>query len=77
MSFRAKFTVNSITDFGPNYQGKTVTMSPVYSDSKEDRSFALYTPSATLTMTVDNPVVMEELKIGTTFYVDFTPVDAA
>lgn len=40
----------------------------------EDRRFSLHTPSAQLTMYVDNPAVAFEP--GATYYLDFTPVES-
>lgn len=52
---------------------KVYTFQAQYSDSKEDNSFAKYTPSAKFEMTIDNPEVQAQLKLGETYYVDFTP----
>jgi hypothetical protein len=41
--------------------------------SDEDNSFARWTPSAELTMTVNNPALLGKYKSGDKFYVDFTP----
>jgi len=41
--------------------------------SGEDNSFARWTPSAELTMTVNNPELLGKFKAGDKFYVDFTP----
>lgn len=39
----------------------------------EDNSFALWTPSAELSMSITNPALVGQFKEGDTFYVDFTP----
>ena len=41
----------------------------------EDNTFALFTPSADMSMTVTNPALVGTFKVGDTFYVDFIPVD--
>ncbi|WP_204367562.1 hypothetical protein [Janthinobacterium sp. HH01] len=43
--------------------------------SDEDNSFARWTPSAELTMTINNPDLLGKFKVGDKFYVDFTPAD--
>jgi len=40
--------------------------------SDENNSFAKWTPSATLQLTVTNPALIGTLDIGTEYYVDFT-----
>jgi len=43
--------------------------------SDEDNTFAKFTPSANLTMLVNNPNLKEVINVDDTFYVDFTRVD--
>lgn len=43
--------------------------------SDEDNSFARWTPSAHLTMTIQNPALWGKFKYGDKFYVDFTPAE--
>ena len=75
MIIRAKFTVTGVMDNGSH---KTVHMEPRYDDSiEEDRRFYNATPWGKMEMTIDNPVALEQFKIGQAFYADFTPVDAA
>lgn len=40
--------------------------------SDENNSFAKWTPSADLTMTINNPALVGKFQPGQTFYVDFT-----
>lgn len=40
----------------------------------EDNSFALFTPSASMSMTITNPALVGTFKVGDMFYVDFIPV---
>ena len=44
--------------------------------SDEDNSFAKWSPSISLVMTVANPALFGKLIPGAAFYVDFTPVEA-
>lgn len=41
----------------------------------EDNTFARYTPSGSLTLTVNNPDLLGKILPGQKFYVDFTPAD--
>ena len=42
--------------------------------SDEDNTFAKYSPSVELRMTVANPALLDAFKPGQVFYLDFTPV---
>jgi hypothetical protein len=41
--------------------------------SDEDNTFAKFSPSVNLTMTIANPALFGTLEPGAAFYVDFTP----
>lgn len=41
--------------------------------SDEDNSYARWSPSASLTITIANPNLWGKFKVGDKFYVDFTP----
>jgi hypothetical protein len=79
---RAKFTVSEIVEktYGTekyNSTQKTIILTAQY-DPKiiaEDVSFQKATPSGRMEMQIDNPVAIERMPLGKTFYVDFTPVD--
>ncbi|NVM77483.1 hypothetical protein FHW83_003301 [Duganella sp. SG902] len=43
--------------------------------SDEDDNFTRWTPSAELTVTVNNPALLGKFKAGDQFYVDFTPAE--
>lgn len=77
VTMRAKMKVDNIQEF-TNCEVLTfraVCKSEAYPDdgSDENNTFALWTPSATLTMTVNNPALHGQFIIGQEFYVDFTP----
>ena len=73
MAVRAKMTVQSITDFGPN-TGKQVKFVTAYDPTiPEDVAFTKATPYGEILMNVDNPAALDQLAIGEAFYVDFTP----
>ena len=40
----------------------------------EDQRFQKATPWGECVLQIDNPAVLEQLKPGTSFYIDFTPV---
>lgn len=43
--------------------------------SDENNTFAKFSPSVNLTMTIANPALFGKLEPGAVFYVDFTPAD--
>lgn len=43
--------------------------------SDENNTFARWTPSATLRMSITNPALFGAFKVGDQFYVDFTRAD--
>ena len=74
---RAKFRVVAVTEHAYSADARTIKLEPQYDDSiPEDRRFAQSTPSGELSMYVNNPAAVEELKIGKFFYLDFVPVEA-
>lgn len=74
MAVRAKFRCYSVEDFGPtaarSYKFNAATDK---AGIPEDQQFTKYTPSANLTIAVDNPNVVFEP--GKEYFVDFTPVE--
>jgi len=73
---RAKMQVSQVTDFGGNNQ--QVKMAPVCSKAfgpngeSEDNSYARWSPSGSLELTITNPDLKDKIKPGQKFYVDFT-----
>lgn len=41
----------------------------------ENNTFATWTPSASLEMSITNPALIGKYDVGDTFYVDFTPCE--
>lgn len=77
---RAKFQVESVTDYGSQYPGhvaKRVKLNAVYSHEKntEDNQFSSATPSGTLEMMISNPNATDFLKPGKKYYLDFTEAE--
>jgi len=72
---RAKFKVNSITDFG--YGSKEAKLSAVYSVDKntEDNQFSEATPSGELKMMISAKGAQDFLQVGKSYYLDFQQAD--
>jgi len=78
-TMRAKLRITNVETFGSaeRLTFAAVCKSSAYpaDGSDEDNSFAMWTPSASLTMTVNNPALAGKFAIGQKFYVDFTPAE--
>jgi hypothetical protein len=75
--FRAKFWVTQIVPNGEG-RGSTVYLGTQYDpEVPEDQRFATATPSGYMQMLVTNPVVLDQLKVGQVFYVDFSEAKPA
>lgn len=79
-TMRAKFQVSNVEKFEgcERVSFRAVGKSGAYpaDGSDEDNSFAKWTPSAELTMTITNPALHGQFEVGQKFYADFTPADA-
>jgi hypothetical protein len=85
---RAKMKLNSVDRThegkdGDSYRSIAIRMSAVSKadayppdGSDENNSFARWSPSADLSMTIANPSLFDKLKEGATFYVDFSEAPA-
>lgn len=75
---RAKLYVQSITR---HEKSETLKFSAVSAKSypndgtDENNTFAKWTPSANLEMTITNPELIGKFNPGQQFYVDFTPAE--
>lgn len=77
---KAKFWVKSVQH---HYQGLSgadihaeVTLAPCYGtypggDSEENKSFAKWTPSGEIRMSITNPAAIEFFELGKPYYIDF------
>lgn len=82
-TMRAKMQVHGVQEFkdaSGNVTQENLILYPVAKDgaypsdgSDEDNSFARWTPSGELKLTIQNPALIGKLPIGSRFYVDFTP----
>lgn len=74
-AMRAKLQIGSITQHGTS---ETVAFHAVAASSypadgsDEDNTFAKFSPSATLSITIANPALLGQFKPGQKFYADFT-----
>jgi hypothetical protein len=78
MKVRGKFKVQSVRNHATCGDGVVyaeVVMSAEYSGTPEDNSYSKATPTASLTMAVTVPEVVDTFKPGAYFYVDFTPIE--
>lgn len=74
MTVRAKFRVNSITQYEAG--SSKVTLTPVTSGSPENELFYKWTPSGTIELSTLNESAAAQFKVGTEMYVDFTRASA-
>lgn len=73
---RGKFKVVEVAQMSYSSTARRIVLQPEYDSSiPEDQKYAQATPSGRIEMTVDNPPAAEQLALGQTFYVDFTPVE--
>lgn len=77
---RAKLQIRSVSG---NATSETLALGPVCpkggypaDGTDENNSFARWTPHADLRMTIQNPALIGQFKVGDVFYVDFTPAEA-
>lgn len=73
---RAKMKVSKVEQFETceNLTFNAVCKSGSYPEdgSDEDNTFAKFTPTAELKMSITNPALLGKIKPGQKFYVDFT-----
>lgn len=79
-SMRAKMKITKLDKLGDSMEELSFTAvgkDGIYpSDgTDEDNTFALYTPSAELKMTINNPQLIDKYKEGDIFYVDFLKIN--
>jgi hypothetical protein len=82
---RAKFQVQSVASHlghdGAKYH-EVLGMAPVCKTGAypadgldEDNTFAKWSPSGSLSLTITNPALWDQFKPGQKFYIDFTPAE--
>ena len=76
-TMRAKMQVQKITKYD-NHTQETIEMSPVSAipfgpnGESEDNTFARWTPSGSLSLSITNPALHGKFTVGQKFYLDFT-----
>lgn len=70
-TMRAKMSVTSVQRFAAN--NEIVQFNAVSSGTPEDNTYSKYTPSASVSITITNPTLLDKFIPGCTYYVDFTP----
>lgn len=84
MKMRAKIQINSVTvtkDENDKTTHEVVKANPVSNKpfnpdgESEDNSFARWTPSGSVELTITNPDLFGKFVAGQKFYVDFTPAE--
>jgi len=75
----AKFRITSVVKLSDQLDELTfmaVTSKPFDQDgNSEDNSFARWTPSGELKMTISNPNLIGKFQVGQAFYLDFSPAE--
>jgi hypothetical protein len=74
---RAKMQVQSVTKQGETQESismSAVTGNKAYGPQgeSEDNTYARYTPSGSLSLTINNPALVGKFSVGQKFYLDFT-----
>lgn len=84
-TMRAKFQIHSVA-FNLDHKGEkaseTLGMSPVCKSGgypedglDEDNTYAKWSPSGSLSLTITNPALWGQFKPGQKFYLDFSPAE--
>jgi len=82
-SMRAKMVLQSIKKYPEegvstqeNLSFMAIAKSEAYPEDggDEDNTYAKFTPSASVNLTVCNPALLGQFAVGEKYYVDFTPV---
>lgn len=69
----AKFKVGSVTDFGNS--NIEANLSAVTNTSEENKTFSIYTPSATVKMHITNPNALDFFEAGEEYICTFTKAE--
>ena len=65
----AKFKVGSVVDFGNN--NKEANLSAVTNTSEENKTFSIYTPSASVRIHITNPEALDFFEAGEEYICEF------
>lgn len=75
---RAKFQVNKVEQFqGSDRITANAVASKAYpaDGTDEDNTYAKFSPSGDLTLTIANPTLIGKIEPGQKYYLDFTPAE--
>ena len=73
---RAKFRVEAITPGNiTDGVGKSITLTPVTTGSKENEEFYRWTPGGNILLSTVNEAAASQFEIGKEYYVDFTAAE--
>lgn len=79
VTMRAKFQVNKVERFAgqDRITCNAVARSSGYPEdgSDEDNTYAKFSPSGELSLTIANPALVGKINPGQKYYLDFTPAD--
>lgn len=80
MSIRAKFHCTNVSNSGHSTNGaavktsEQVTLHAVYGkEGTDNATWAKYTPSGSLSLTIDNPEAWGQFEVGEEYFIDVTP----
>lgn len=83
-AMRAKFKINYIDRRHIDQGQETLYLNPVSKStsypadgSDEDNTYAKFSPSGMLSLTIANPALIGKFEVGETYYLDFTMVGPA
>ena len=81
-AMRAKFYITGIEQFGEPVSQERVNFSAVGKSNgygadglDDDNTYARYSPSGSLSLTIANPALLGKFAAGEKFYLDFTPAE--
>lgn len=77
-TMRAKFEVNKVERFATIdrvFLNAVAAKSYPADGSDEDNTYAKFSPSGTLELSIANPALLGVIEPGKKFYLDFTPAD--
>jgi len=78
VTMRAKMQVNKVEQFAESetvYLNAVAAKSYPADGSDEDNTYAKFSPSGKLELTIANPALRGKVQAGQKFYVDFTAAD--
>ena len=68
-------SVKSVADANGEKMQEELALSAVYSGSESNKQWSKYTPCASFTMTISNPLAFGKALPGQFFFVDLIPTD--